>query len=242
MRADTLSMDALGRFANLGATELARRTFTAERTARRWISTGLVPRLALEFLRLIFDGPLGLISQPWNGWSLRRGKLRSPDGDEFTPEEVRALPLQLQRVRSLECELRSIADSRQADASPIGDKSDHRAEREPDPSGQLTTRGRGDFLDHVTAVSRDHGSPPCAEAPVFAPGGQPTLSFSCHVSCPSCEQPFSLTLAPATSQHPPLSADARSPSPLPAAQSSRGRAARLAPSRAVPAPVYASDP
>src|SRR5688572_6070660 len=148
MRADTLRMEPLGSFSNLGATELARRTFTAERTTRRWIASGLAPRLELEFLRLIFDGPLGLISQSWDGWSLRRGKLRSPDGHEFTPDEIRALPLQAQRVRALECELRAIADARQSDARAIGDKSDQRTERDPHPAGPLPARHRGDFLDH----------------------------------------------------------------------------------------------
>lgn len=99
-------MKAPGSFANLPAEQLARLTFSSVRSAQRWKRLHLAPRLALQFLRLLFDGPLGMISPPWDGWTLRAGKLISPEGVAFTPGEVRSIPLRYQQIRALELERR----------------------------------------------------------------------------------------------------------------------------------------
>ncbi len=143
-------MEPLGRYANYGAAELARVTDTPLRTARRWIKTGLAPRLAVRFLELLDLGPLGTLCREWEGWHLWRGKLCSPEHDEYSPGEVRAIALQHQRIAALEREVRELEQrlaQRPADA-----ESDH----EPRPQRQQPrARGR-DFFDDLGAVSREH--------------------------------------------------------------------------------------
>jgi signal transduction histidine kinase len=111
-------MEPLGGFANFGAEELARRTLSSVRSARRWIREGLAPRLIVWCLRIMFDAPLGELSREWDGWSLRDGKLHSPEGTAFTPHEIRALPLRLQQLSALERAIERIRDERRERVHP----------------------------------------------------------------------------------------------------------------------------
>ena len=112
MRADTAHMEVLGRYAALGARELARLTHHGERSARRWIREGLAPRFVVVFLQLICDGDLSVIGDSWSGWTLRQdGQLHSPEGAHFSPHEIRALPLHHQRMTTLERELELLQEA-----------------------------------------------------------------------------------------------------------------------------------
>lgn len=228
-------MEPLQGFATLGARELARLTDTAERTARRWIRNGLAPRLILRMLRTLLDGALAEIHPRWDGWTLRRdGKLHSPEGPAFTPDEIRLLPLRLQQLRALERE-------RERDA-------ERQAQCEIEPQRQQPTGGRSDLFDNARSIRREHMSPALAEAPVFPARRNPTPFSLCHVSCPCCETSFALTfsvapvLALAAAPHPPPPAGKRSPPLLLQHMAPPTQSAHRAPSLAVPAPAYASDP
>jgi hypothetical protein len=136
-------MEPLGGFANYGAAELARLTDTAQRTARRWIRAGLAPRFVVRFLRLLRDAPLGELNASWNGWSLRRGKLVSPDGHEFTPGEVQSIPHRQMQLSELE------RRAREQPAEP-------EPEQRPRPQRRQSRAGGSDFFDDLSPVTRDH--------------------------------------------------------------------------------------
>jgi len=67
------------------ARELATRARVHESTARRWLRTGRQPWW-LECAR-----DLGAFGEAWRGWSLQGDTLRSPEGEHFTPSDLRAL-------------------------------------------------------------------------------------------------------------------------------------------------------
>lgn len=112
------SMDRLGGFANFGSRTLAQLTFTCDSTARRWIREGLAPRLVLRSLEIVTRGPLGMICSHWKGWSLRGGKLHSPEGDQFTPDELRAIPLRNQETAALRLRISGL-ESQLAEANRL---------------------------------------------------------------------------------------------------------------------------
>lgn len=143
-------MRPLGGFAAYGARELARLTDHAERTTRRWIADGLAPRFVVRCLEIMCSGALGLICAQWEGWSLRDGKLQSPEGAEFTPNEVRTIPLRFQQLAALELEIRRLSKAVHEE------EREARAQRAPEPPRRDTPRGRGDFLDNLDPVVRDH--------------------------------------------------------------------------------------
>ena len=108
-------IDAKG-FANLAADHLARLTHTSLRTARRWRSTGLLPRWAFDLVTLLLDRPLGMLCSDWDGWHLRTAGIEAPNGYRFTPAEVISIPLRLQQIAALELELARQKGERGADA------------------------------------------------------------------------------------------------------------------------------
>lgn len=107
-------MDRLGGFANHSTEWLAQRTFTSTRSAQRWRLTGRAPRVVVAFLRLVEEGPLGMIHAAWNGWRLHRGALISPEGIAFAPAELLALTLRLQQVAELAREVRVLKQQQTA--------------------------------------------------------------------------------------------------------------------------------
>ena len=142
------SMEPLSGFANLSAKDLARVTHSAERTARKWIRARFAPRLIVEWLRLMFDRPLGMLCQRWEGWHLRNGKLHSPEGYEFTPEEVITIPLRLQQIAQLEL-------STQQQAAQLRREQERNADRQRavDPPGSEPGSGRGNGLNRIAHCS-----------------------------------------------------------------------------------------
>lgn len=96
-------MERIKGFANYGAPQLALLTHTTEQTARRWIKQDRAPRLVLRWLELTIDGDLAGIRPEWDGWTMRNdGRLHSPDGPSFTPQELTAYGLNMQLLRELQ--------------------------------------------------------------------------------------------------------------------------------------------
>ena len=46
-----------------------------------------VPWSVVRLLRILRLGDLGALSRDWSGWSLHDGRLHSPEGRAFTPQE-----------------------------------------------------------------------------------------------------------------------------------------------------------
>lgn len=92
------------------------------RTAMRWKRTG-VPRSMERAVMLGVFGDLGELAGEWEGWKLWNGRLWSPEGDAFSPGQVRAIPYQRDRVRALEGALRANGQLALFDpnGAPIGD-------------------------------------------------------------------------------------------------------------------------
>lgn len=84
------------------AATLARFAGVSERTARRWRRDGIPARYVA--LAELLAGELGAVAPAWSGWTLDRRGLTSPEGWTFTPGELRAVPIQYQRVAALERE------------------------------------------------------------------------------------------------------------------------------------------
>ncbi len=61
-----------------------------------------MPRLAHFVLELLFYGHLGTLSPAFNGWRVRDGKIHTPQGVQFGPAELLAVPLKYQLVSELE--------------------------------------------------------------------------------------------------------------------------------------------
>lgn len=96
-------------FAHLDTLTLCRATFASPRTARRWKAAATLPRWAYWILSIRFGCALGSLCEAWDGWHLRRGKLEAPNGWQFTPAELIAMPLRLQEIAALRAELRLLA-------------------------------------------------------------------------------------------------------------------------------------
>lgn len=73
-------------------------------TAQRWLKDGL-PREVDLLARLMLHGELGLISELWHGFAMRRGKLVTPEDWEFSTGELRAVPFKYQLMAELERKL-----------------------------------------------------------------------------------------------------------------------------------------
>lgn len=76
-------------------------------TARRWKRYGDPPYTALQLIKLFVEGELGVVDLKWANWRLREGKLVSDDRvAEFTPGEVRAIPLMRMQIANYHKEQR----------------------------------------------------------------------------------------------------------------------------------------
>lgn len=101
-------MQRLGGFANLTADALVQLTGAAVRTAQRWRREDRAPTWVVRILRILIDGELGQVHPAWSGWSLRDGRLHSPEGSAISPGEIRSIALRHQQIRALELELREL--------------------------------------------------------------------------------------------------------------------------------------
>lgn len=81
---------------------LARRLGVSIETARRYKRTGRMPAAMARLLELRIQGELGFMDTAWHGFRLVRGELVTPEGSTIRPGEVRALPINRQRMAELE--------------------------------------------------------------------------------------------------------------------------------------------
>jgi hypothetical protein len=84
-------------------------------TARRWLRSRQVPRAVAAALMVLRFGDLGAISPDWEGWSLREGVLWSPEGDGFSPPQVRAAPLYERAAEEYRAQLQAALKAAESD-------------------------------------------------------------------------------------------------------------------------------
>jgi transcriptional regulator with XRE-family HTH domain len=84
-------------------TEIARVCGVTVKTAQRWKSGATnPPRTSL----MILTSDLGCFDPAFAGWTIRRGKLISPEGWEATAQDVLSLPLLRARIATYQAEER----------------------------------------------------------------------------------------------------------------------------------------
>ncbi|SOD41598.1 hypothetical protein [Nitrosovibrio sp. Nv4] len=96
---------------NASSEEITRITGAFPRTVKRWKDgTANPPESVLRLLRLFIDGDLAtILGNEWEGFRLINGHLYLPGWKRgFTPEEIRSMFFDVQRVSSLEAESRRL--------------------------------------------------------------------------------------------------------------------------------------
>jgi hypothetical protein len=82
--------------------EIARACGVHLDTARRWKRKGSAPLAAIRLIRALWEHDLGGVSRDWDGWKIVKGMLYSPEGEKFTPGDVKAARYYRDMVRELE--------------------------------------------------------------------------------------------------------------------------------------------
>lgn len=72
-------------------------------TARRWRRQASCPPPAAVFL---INGDLGCFAKEWRGWRIRGAVLLSPDGQEVTPNDIRAIPFMRLQIQTYQLDAR----------------------------------------------------------------------------------------------------------------------------------------
>jgi len=87
------------------AEEIARICGVSLTTAKRWKrSKTSMPKTSA----MILNRDLGCFDPAWRGWTLRQGKLISPEGWEAMPGDVLSLPLLRAQVSAYQAEQRRV--------------------------------------------------------------------------------------------------------------------------------------
>jgi hypothetical protein len=79
------------RTARLSPSEVARITNRTPTTVRRWYRTNKAPESVTELLKALCGFSIPSTDPAWSGWSILNGRLRDPDGNEYTPAEIRSI-------------------------------------------------------------------------------------------------------------------------------------------------------
>lgn len=77
-------------------------------TVRRWKRLRRAPGWVSALVELCIAGELDRISRTWRGWRIRGELLISPEGWEFTPGAIRAIPLKDALIRSYQQKQRCV--------------------------------------------------------------------------------------------------------------------------------------
>ena len=77
-------------------------------TARRWKRFRRPPQWLAALIELCVGGELDRISRTWRGWKIRGEHLVSPEGWEFTPGAIRAIPFMKAQIKTYQEKQRCI--------------------------------------------------------------------------------------------------------------------------------------
>jgi transcriptional regulator with XRE-family HTH domain len=89
----------------MSTAEIGRRCGVTVKTAQRWKSGATnPPRTSL----MILTSDLGCFDPEFAGWTIRRGKLISPEGWEATAQDVLSLPLLRARIATCQANERQM--------------------------------------------------------------------------------------------------------------------------------------
>lgn len=86
----------------IGIDQLQQITQLHPTTLRRYLRTNEAPPHIIRLIALYSQGILPSTEPAWNGWRLRAGNLSDPDGNEYTPGEIRSIWALRQLRRELE--------------------------------------------------------------------------------------------------------------------------------------------
>jgi hypothetical protein len=76
-------------------------------TCRRWMALPhKMPETARRLIAILLGGELGELDRAWRGWRILNGVLLSPNGDEFVPGQVQAIPFQRAQIAAYQAEQR----------------------------------------------------------------------------------------------------------------------------------------
>lgn len=79
------------RTARLSPSEVARITKRTPTTIRRWYRTNKAQESVLQLLSALCGFSIPSKDPAWRGWSILHGRLVDPDGNEYTPAEIRSI-------------------------------------------------------------------------------------------------------------------------------------------------------
>jgi len=102
----TVGMISADGFANYSAEALAEFARCSLRTAWRWKKTNKLPAMVHACLAFLTRGDLGKLHADWQGFFIRKGRIETPEGIDYSPDEVRTIMLRLQHVAELEMQCR----------------------------------------------------------------------------------------------------------------------------------------
>ncbi len=93
-------MKGYGRFA---VRQLAEQARVHASTARRWLRSGRYPWWIEQLRDCARD--LGILAEPWRGWRVDGDALWSPEGERFTPIDLRAVRVMRGQIRAYQEQL-----------------------------------------------------------------------------------------------------------------------------------------
>lgn len=109
------------------------------RTVRRWKRAGIVPRHFADIVSLRTRGDLGILSDDWRGFTLRKNELWTPHGwGPVRPGDINAIPLRMQHLRELERQTECAQQTSTADMVPSRNGSYHGNRDESAAANQRT--------------------------------------------------------------------------------------------------------
>jgi hypothetical protein len=83
-------------------------------TARRWVREQNAPRAVI----LLLSRNLGILDPEWDGWTINKGSLRSPEGIEITVAEALSHPFMRVQIAALQSDVRKLRELPGIDEQP----------------------------------------------------------------------------------------------------------------------------
>jgi hypothetical protein len=86
----------------LSARTIADLTGVSLKTAQRWKHQGHAPAIADQLIEIRAQADLGALAPSWAGFRVTPGILWTPENQQLTPGDLRAIPYRAQQLRDLE--------------------------------------------------------------------------------------------------------------------------------------------